>query len=622
MSVTSSVPFSGSDQEAFGQAQAVSHKLSGGRPVSEQDFNDPRRKAWLHSFLDENHLNHHTSPDLVASPAQIRFMVYLEADQPYYPCSLTLFEEIMARVKSPLLGELYSQVWSRIANLVRTRIEDPEQQSFLLDLLNIKYQHEIANYNMVPSRLEKRLFKLFIVTSQIEDPFIEEKIKINRRVTELCHGPTFLKALNSAIRTGVPRHPLESNDLENNRRLLDAAKLKRLFQASVQNSHWNDDQPQPETEDWERLFQLPTRGDGWDLLEQFLLTPQDDLIGHWVPRQILYLGNQAGEIVFDLAIIKFLVRLGHTVILSVKNAAIFDQVYLGDLENDPALKEMIKDADIMTSASLTQNQLAAFLRNDRRFKIIIDGTMEKLNLMRTSVTFARTFKEVDGIISKGIDQRGRFLESPFEFTRDVFNLSLDKDGGLNVVHKPKSPKSARMTMSQLEERADRITSRMREAHKNGQTVMFYSGIVGSIPGETETAIAVMTAFVGHLTEQQSDTFIINPSTFFEEGMDADDLMFMWEIVQRSGLIDIWRFQTYQDIETSFKLLNKKVPPQWVGKDSTFSTGCTKEMAIALDVQKSNTEMQIIGPDSEKFVRRSEYGIGLFHDTKLNEIYQR
>jgi hypothetical protein len=97
-------------------------------------------------------------------------------------------------------------------------------------------------------------------------------------------------------------------------------------------------------------------------------------------------------------------------------------------------------------------------------------------------------------------------------------------------------------------------------------------------------------------------------------------MYMWEIVQRSGLIDIWRFQTFQDIEKSFELLGRKVPPQWVGKDSTYSTGCTKERAIAAEVSKQNTEMQIIGPDEEKFSRRTDYGIGLFHDTRLARIY--
>jgi hypothetical protein len=91
---------------------------------------------------------------------------------------------------------------------------------------------------------------------------------------------------------------------------------------------------------------------------------------------------------------------------------------------------------------------------------------------------------------------------------------------------------------------------------------------------------------------------------------------MWEIVQRSGYIDIWRFQAYEDIVNAFIIMNEKVPPEWVGKDATFSTGCTKEMRIALDIQRKHPEMQIIGPSYEKFMRRNEYGIGKMYDQRL------
>jgi len=94
---------------------------------------------------------------------------------------------------------------------------------------------------------------------------------------------------------------------------------------------------------------------------------------------------------------------------------------------------------------------------------------------------------------------------------------------------------------------------------------------------------------------------------------------MWEIVQRSGLIDIWRFQTYDDILKAFQIMEIKVPPEWVGKDATFSTGCTKEMKIATEVQRERPEMQIIGPSQEKFLRRQEYGIGKMYDRRLDEI---
>ena len=55
------------------------------------------------------------------------------------------------------------------------------------------------------------------------------------------------------------------------------------------------------------------------------------------------------------------------------------------------------------------------------------------------------------------------------------------------------------------------------------------------------------------------------------------------------------------------------------KDATYSTGCTKEMKIALDVQQKNPEMQIIGPSREKFMRRGEYGIGKLYDQSLQKF---
>ncbi|MEZ0576688.1 hypothetical protein ACAG65_11750, partial [Halodesulfovibrio aestuarii] len=61
------------------------------------------------------------------------------------------------------------------------------------------------------------------------------------------------------------------------------------------------------------------------------------------------------------------------------------------------------------------------------------------------------------------------------------------------------------------------------------------------------------------------------------------------------------------------------PSIWSGKDSTFSTGCTKEMRIALDVQKRNPELQIIGPSSEKFFRRAEYGVGKYYDAGITSM---
>jgi hypothetical protein len=62
-----------------------------------------------------------------------------------------------------------------------------------------------------------------------------------------------------------------------------------------------------------------------------------------------------------------------------------------------------------------------------------------------------------------------------------------------------------------------------------------------------------------------------------------------------------------------------VPPEWIGKDATYSTGCTKEMRIAQNVLKTNPEMQITGPSLDKFMRRNEYGVGSMYDQRLADL---
>jgi hypothetical protein len=190
---------------------------------------------------------------------------------------------------------------------------------------------------------------------------------------------------------------------------------------------------------------------------------------------------------------------------------------------------------------------------------------------------------------------------------------------VHISYKPKHPSSIKFSHAELDKKAKAIIAKMARAKQKGMTVIFYSGIIGSIPGKIKIAKKIMALCIQNLKNQFAQTFFINPSEYFEAGMDADDLMYMWEIVQTSGLIDIWRFQTYEDIVKAFQGLGQKVPPEWVGKDATFSTGCTKEMRIALQVQQKHPEMQIIGPSKEKFMRRDEYGIGKMYDKRFSEI---
>ncbi|MFC1886626.1 ARMT1-like domain-containing protein, partial [Thermodesulfobacteriota bacterium] len=354
-------------------------------------------------------------------------------------------------------------------------------------------------------------------------------------------------------------------------------------------------------------------------LFRFLGVTETDRAGEVETKmKILWLTDEAGEVMVDLAIIRLLAKWGHKIIVVFKEGPLFTKVDFNDIQEDDALRSVLDDAFFVPEKNLGKNDLLKILRSDHTIIPIPDGTREDLNLLLTSRTFARAFKEVDGVISRGRVQRRRLCDTRFQFTQDIFNICTDETGAISIRYKPKHPSVIKFSHKDLENRAKAIIERMEQAKKKGMTVIFYSGIIGSIPGRVDMAKKVMTVFIEHLKSLSTMTFIINPSEYFEQGMDADDLMYMWEIVQRSGFIVIWRFQTYDDIFQAFQLMGSKVPPEWVGKDATFSTGCTKEMAIAVDVQHHQPEMQIIGPAKEKFMRRKEYGVGKMHDERLKD----
>jgi hypothetical protein len=395
--------------------------------------------------------------------------------------------------------------------------------------------------------------------------------------------------------------------------LIAAVEFARLLHMANAPELWATDKSDRLTkDDLLQLFKRPFGGDGIKPLLAFLgFGRKSDK-----KRKLLWLADEAGETVMDLAVIRFLVSHGHKVIVAFKNGPLYTKTTIGDMLSDPVLQEAMQQAAVIDDPNLSKNELVRTLRGDIQTLALSDGTNENLNLLLSSTTFARVFKEVDGIISRGPDQRRRFFETHFQFTQDIFNIAPEKDGTVSVYYKHRHPEVIKFSHEDLENKAQAIIDRMKKAKSQGMTVIFYSGIIGSIPGKIEMAKKIMSVSVNHLTEQSALTFIINPSEYYEHGMDADDLMYMWEIVQRSGQIDIWRFQTYDDIVTAFQIMQKRIPPEWVGKDATYSTGCTKEMAIAVDVQLKHPEMQIIGPAKERFMRRKDYGVGKMHDRRL------
>ena len=577
------------------------------KPVNVED---PDHNAWFTAFFLENHIDPFAYPTKVGSREQVEFMVYPENDERFYPCSDTMFNAIMSRKRPRFLNNRYREVLDKIFAIIKEFIDSEYDRAFLTRLIRIKYDNEIQSRLLIPSRLEKRLYKIFLTRTHIEDPYKSQKQRENDTAYRFMASESFKKALNEvdgAIDT------MQGLTLEQVKAKINEIEFTRRLSLLTASALWQNDKfKTPSTSDIKTLLNPKITGNGMERLLQLVNAQKS---------KILWLTGESGDVVADIAIAQFLANIGHVVILAVKEKPFFKKVCLNDTRTDPVLVKALEQAHFIHDKAISKNKLLQRLKRDEHLYVISDGTQEALNLLLVSTTFSRVFKEVDCVVTRGPKQRSRMIQTHFRFTRDVINICAEENR-LDIVFKPRHPDFINFSHTDLEKKADKIISEMKQAKNKNMTVMFYSGIIGSIPGKIDVAKKIMNRFVEYLTNQSDNLFIINPSSYYEPGMDADDLMYMWEIVQRSGYIDIWRFQTSDDISQSFAILGQKVPPEWLGKDATYSTGCTKEMRIAQEVQKENPEMQLMGPAVDKFMRRDEYGVGSMYDQRLAWIPER
>ncbi len=572
------------------------------RPLFVKD--DPNFNAWLTSFFLKNHIDPFAYPYKVGAREQVEFMVYPENDERYYPCSDKMFDAIMSRQYPPYLKKQYEEVFQRIITLIDEFIDSKYDTNFLKELIKIKYKDEIQTGLLMPSRLEKRLYKIFLSRTHIENPYSYEKMAANNSINQFLNSKIFHKALNQIEDSLEMIKELSLFEL---REKIKEIEFQRLLTLMAHDSLWRSDNTKVTSlNKTKEIMKTPVKGDGLTFLLSLIRLKK---------QKILWLANEAGEIVVDLMLVKFFAELGHTIIFAVKEAPFFTKVCIADVRTDPVLINELEEANFIHEKTISKNNLVELLKQEKHIHVVSDGTSENLNLLLVSTTFSRIFKEVDYVVSRGKTQKEILIDSHFNFTQNIINISFEKKS-LIVTYKPKHPGFIKFSHKQLEKKANNIIEQMKSAKKQGMTIMFYSGIIGSIPGKIDVAKKIMTTFIEHLKSQSANLFIINPSSYYEPGIDADDLMYMWKIVQQSRYIDIWRFQTSEDIAESFSLMKQKVPPEWIGKDSTYSTGCTKEMKIAQAVQKKNFEMQLIGPSLDKFMRRNEYGVGSMYDQRL------
>ncbi|MBR4741275.1 MAG: hypothetical protein IK079_00030 [Desulfovibrio sp.] len=556
---------------------------------------DSRFDAWLYSMLMDNNLTHALNPHLIASQEQLAFMVYLQENHVYLPCSDATFALLGGDTRNSALQQKYNRIWKIIAHIVRTTIKDREAQKRIFQFCLYRYKQYTSHQTILPSRLLKRLINLVLKQSEImEDPWVQKRRTLIQKHKNLFENPIIQKALHSVTAASLPDNMLKI------REKLNALEMLRLLYLNLYAKTWEDHLPD-----------AATIAQGFCDAEKQAPSIITSLTERHEQATVLYLCDTEGSVFFDLAVIKALINMGHRVIYAVKDTFFFNAPTIYDMTEEPLMEELPKNVRILRDLNVSKNVLLKELQA-HPFMIINDGTSEHMNLYRVSLTFARAWKESDVVVANGWRAKDIFLDTSHSFTRDII-LSWIDDQGFHIKNREHAPLAHKFSAFCINEQADRIIKSMREAHKQHKSVMFFSCIIGSIPGQTQLAITLATKFVEHLRNHLENVLIINPAEHFIPGMDGDDLMYMWERVQRSGQIDIWRFQTSQDIESSFALLKQKVPQIWSGKDATYSTGCTKEMRIALEVQQKNKEMQIIGPDPKLFFRRSEYGVGKYFD---------
>ena len=565
---------------------------------------DVRFDAWLYSMLMDNNLAYRMNPDIIASPEQLAFMVQLDDDQVYLPCSDATFAMLRVDGRPRKLQAQYNRAWRIIMRLIRSMVQDRAERRRILHFCRYRFLQYVAQGTLIPSRLVKRMTDLVLAQSySLGDPWRERRRASTLRQQEMLELPAIRDNLEAMPDGELPP------DMRGVRRLLDSLELVRFFCLSAMAKDWQEQLPStPEIHQAMRQAEQAAA----PLHEYFLNAPR--------PSTILFLCDADGGILFDLAMLQSLIRMGHRVICAVKAGFYFFAPTMDDMESDPALECWLRGGIVLRETQIGKNDLLRHLR-EHRMVIIDDGTRERLNLYRVSVTFSRAWKEADVVLCKGWRAADIFLGTSHAFTRDII-CYWRSESGFRIELRRHAPEARKFSEEAIAIQADAIIKKMRDARSQGRSVMFYSCVIGSIPGQTHIAVTLARTFVDNLRKKMDNILIINPAEHFVEGMDGDDLMFMWERVQRSGLIDVWRFQTVEDIEESFALLGRKVPPAWSGKDSTYSTGCTKEMRIALDMQSRNREMQIIGPEPRLFFRRGEYGVGKYFDASISRLTGR
>ena len=389
----------------------------------------PGFDAWFYSFCAENNIEHGINPSGVASPEQLRFMVAMDERQVYAPCSDATFRELAAsfhlRSFPPRVRSQYIAAWRSIIRVVRYE-KDRQKRRDMINYCRHRFRGCLALGNILPSRLVKRLVTTLISHFDAGDPWLNERLFYNETLASFLRSQTLQKAL------GRLPDGLSAEGIPDLRRALDLAELARLFHLAGRSHHTLTQLIHNCAAAESGKCELPDIFTGSEAF-----TPQVEELFPGPPRTFLYICAMEGGLALDLRIIQTLLRLGHKVILTLKEAPVYYAPTVWDVDRDPLLVDNLPESHIFKAPAASKNELLRRLR-ENRLLIISDGTGERLNLYRTSVTFARAWKESDAIIARGRCNRDVLLGTSHLFTRDVFCFWEDR-GEVRMQLKPHAP---------------------------------------------------------------------------------------------------------------------------------------------------------------------------------------
>ena len=275
----------------------------------------PGFDAWFYSFCAENNIEHGINPSGVASPEQLRFMVAMDERQVYAPCSDATFRELAAsfhlRSFPPRVRSQYIAAWRSIIRVVRYE-KDRQKRRDMINYCRHRFRGCLALGNILPSRLVKRLVTTLISHFDAGDPWLNERLFYNETLASFLRSQTLQKAL------GRLPDGLSAEGIPDLRRALDLAELARLFHLAGRSHHTLTQLIHNCAAAESGKCELPDIFTG---SEAFI--PQVEELFPGPPRTFLYICAMEGGLALDLRIIQPLLRHGHKVIQTLKEAPVY-----------------------------------------------------------------------------------------------------------------------------------------------------------------------------------------------------------------------------------------------------------------------------------------------------------